>query len=299
MLAFGCSIIMPDVYGRCALPGIERVREADSVVFANAASGSIARSYNLLLDSAAELPGLEALVLLHEDAEILDSDFCEKLRRAFADPEVAIVGCVGAVGVHDIAWWDGALSWNAAVYRYGQAGEGELMFDGASTAPAPAPGEVDSLYGVLLAVSPWAARNLRFDESIGMLHGYDFDICRQARAHGRKVLAADLRLAHHHSLDLVSDIEIWVAAHMRTSELWDEDQPPSDEDWRQRARRAEASAAAARLLAASKLLQADATGRQSAAELDLVRNSLSWRMTEPLRRGNALLRSARARRERS
>lgn len=288
---------MPDVYGRCARPGIDRAREPDSVVLANAASGSIARSYNLLLDTVANSPDLEAVVLLHEDAEILDADFCSKLRRALADPEVAIVGCVGATGVRDIAWWDGAIGWNSAPYRYGEAGGGELTFGGATTTRTP--GEVDSLYGVLLAFSPWAARNLRFDESIGMLHGYDFDICRQARARGRKVLAADLRLAHHHSLDLVSDIEIWVAAHMRAAELWEPDEPSSDADWRPRARRAEASAAAARLLAASKLLQADATSRRFAAELELVRNSLSWRLTEPLRRGNALVRSARARLERS
>ena len=72
--------------------------EADSVVVANAASGSIARSYNLLLDGAAELPGLEAVVLLHEDAEILEPDFCTRLRLAFADPEVAVVGLRGGDG---------------------------------------------------------------------------------------------------------------------------------------------------------------------------------------------------------
>jgi GT2 family glycosyltransferase len=308
MLAFGCSIIMPHIYDRFALPGIERAREADSVVVANAASGSIARSYNLLLDGVADLPDLEAVVLLHEDAEILESDFATKLRRAFADPQVAVVGCVGATGVTDIAWWEGSTIWNSAPYRYGEAGGGELAFGGPGgpgVAGGPGgsavagPGEVDSLYGVLLAFSPWAARTLRFDESIGMLHGYDFDICRKARAQGRKVVVADHGVAHHHSLDLVSDIEIWVAAHMRASELWDEDGPRSDEDWRPRARRAEAGAAAARLLAASRLLQADASSRQSAQELDLVRNSLSWRITEPLRRGNALLRSVRARRARS
>ncbi|MGI8862912.1 MAG: glycosyltransferase [Solirubrobacteraceae bacterium] len=298
MLAFGCSIIMPEIYGRCARPGIERACEADSVVVANAASGSIARSYNLLLDGLADLPDLEAVVLLHEDAEILEPDFCTKLRQAFADPEVAVVGCVGAAGVRDIAWWEGSTVWNSAPYRYGESGGGELVFGGPGGSTA-APGEVDSLYGVLLAFSPWAAQNLRFDESIGMLHGYDFDICRQARIQGRRVMTADLRLAHHHSLDLVSDIEIWVAAHMRASDLCDEDEPSSDEDWRPRARRAEASAAAARLLAASKLLQADASSRQSAAELDLVRNSLSWRITEPLRRGNALVRSVRAGRAKS
>jgi hypothetical protein len=82
MIAFGCSIILPDVYERRAKLGIERAAEPDSAIFANAATGSIARSYNLLLDSAAELPELEAVVLLHEDAELLDADFCARLRWA-------------------------------------------------------------------------------------------------------------------------------------------------------------------------------------------------------------------------
>jgi GT2 family glycosyltransferase len=296
MFAFGCSIILPDVYERCARPGIERAAEPDSVVLAHAASGSVARSLNLLLEQAAARDDLEAFVLLHEDAEILDADLCSRVRAVLADPEVAVVGCVGARGVADIAWWDGEVTWNSAPYHHGEAGAGELTWNKGGE---QRPGVVDTVYGVMMVLSPWAVANLRFDESIGMLHGYDSDICRQARLAGRKVLTADLRLAHHHSLDLVSDIEIWVAAHMRAAELWEPGESMSDEAWRPRARRAEASAAAARLLAASKLLQADASSRQSAAELDRIRNSLSWRMTEPLRVGNAALRAARARPTRS
>jgi hypothetical protein len=297
MLAFGCSIIMPDVYERHARPGIERAREPDSVVLAHAAAGSVARSVNLMLDRAARLDGLEALVLVHQDAEILDPAFCANVRACLADPEVAMVGCLGANGVKDIAWWDGDVTWNSAPYRYGEAGGGDLAFG----RPADQrPGEVQTLYGVLLVLSPWAVANLRCDESIGLLHGYDFDLCRQARAAGRKVITADLSLAHHHSLDLVSQIEIWVAAHMRAAEVWEEHPPDpdaGDEGWRARARRAEASAAAARLLAASKLLQADASAQHFASRLGFVRNTRSWRMTESLRRGNALVRMARRRLE--
>ena len=52
------------------------------------AAGSIARSYNALLDRAAERDDLEALVLLHQDAEIVDADLCAKVRAALSDPEV-------------------------------------------------------------------------------------------------------------------------------------------------------------------------------------------------------------------
>jgi GT2 family glycosyltransferase len=295
VIAFASSIIMPDVYERCARPGIERARESDSIVMAHAAAGSVARSVNLMLDRAAALEGLEALVIVHQDAEIRASDFCARVRAVLADPDLALAGPVGVRGVRDIAWWDGELSWNSAPYRYGEAGGGDLAW---GQRAQQRPGEVDTLYGALMVFSPWAVRNLRCDESVGLLHGYDFDLCRQARAAGRKVFSADLPVAHHHSLDLVGEIEIWVSAHMRAAALWDEEQPAEDAPdvaWKERARRAEAAAAAARLLAASKLLQADATARQSAHELELVRASRSWRMTESLRRGNSLLRAARRR----
>ena len=45
-----------------------------------------------------------------------------------------------------------------------------------------------------MVLSPWAVRELRFDESLGKLHGYDFDICMQARAAGKKVVTADFRV---------------------------------------------------------------------------------------------------------
>jgi hypothetical protein len=158
-----------------------------------------------------------------------------------------------------------------------------------------APGEVDVIYGVMIAFSAWAVRNLRFNESVGTLHGYDFDICLKARQAGRKVLTADLAVAHHHSLDLVTQIETWIAAHMRAAELWDGSGPDAVEEWRSRAREAEAAAAAARLLAASKLLQIDAVTQHHAREIETLVNSRSWRLTEPLRRANALLGAARQR----
>jgi hypothetical protein len=220
------------------------------------------------------------------------------VRRAFSDPDVAVVGAVGAAGVGHMGWWEGRLRGNAAVLQYGEQGGGRLRWE-----PEDQPGsagefgEVETVYGVLLALSPWAVQQIRLDESVGMLHGYDFDICRQARAAGRKVLSADIPLAHHHSLDLVAQIEIWVAAHMRAAELWDTDAPSVDDEqaWRERARRAEADAASARLLAASKLLHADAAARQQEQELRSLITSRSWQLTEPLRRGNALARRARRR----
>ena len=104
MIAFGCAITRAKTYERFAEPGVRLVAEPDSEILVHATTGSIFRNYNLLLDRAAKLDGLEALVLLHQDAEIVDPDFCAKVREALRDPDVAIVGCAGAIGVRNIAW---------------------------------------------------------------------------------------------------------------------------------------------------------------------------------------------------
>ncbi len=294
MIAFGCSVTAQDVYRRCAKIGLELASEPDSRVFTYATTRTVAGTYNLILDRAAALPELEALVLLHEDAEIVEHDFGAKLRHAFADPDVGVVGCVGATGVSSIAWWDGSVTWTSAPYRYEELGGGELLWRRDADDAERAPGAVDSVYGVLLALSPWAVENLRFDESLGSIYGYDFDICAQARAAGRKVLAADLKIAHHHPLELVTDEELFRSAHIRAAEKWDRVELPEDQ-WRARARVAEADAGAARLLAASTLLEFDATAAFQNARLEELRTGPSWRLTEPLRRGNAIARNARAR----
>ena len=92
MIAFGSPISDTESYTRYARRGIELVAEADSPVFAFAAVGHISRTYNLMLDKAAEVEGLEALVLAHPHAEITDPAFCEQVRRVLRDPAVAVGG---------------------------------------------------------------------------------------------------------------------------------------------------------------------------------------------------------------
>jgi hypothetical protein len=299
MIVFGSSITDPEVYERCAERGIRLAAEPDSEVLAHAAAGSIFRSYNLIMDQVAERDDLEALVLLHQDAEIADPDFCAKLRNALSDPDVGVVGGVGAIGVRSIAWWEGSVTWASFVHRYGELGGGELpafSWNGRELPAYARTGEVDTVDGFVLGLSPWTVRNIRFDESLGRLHGYDFDFCLQVRAAGRKVVTADLKLIHHHSLELVSNVDTWVEAHMRVAEKWDGRMPgvgTAAGSWKERARLAEAEAAAARAQAVSTQLQSDARERQLRRELDEVTGSTSWRVTAPLRRLGALVRGRR------
>ena len=301
MIVFACSITDPELYRRCAEPGIRLAAEPESEVIANAAAGSIFRSYNLIMDSVAGREDLEALVLLHQDAELASPDFCMTVREALRDPEVGVVGCVGAVGVRSIAWWEGSVTWASFTHRYHEHGGGELpsLSWKADELPAFAhTGEVETVDGFVLVLSPWVVRNVRFDESLGSLHGYDFDLCMQVRAAGRKVLTADFRVVHHHSLKLVSNRETWLAAHMRIAEKWNgrvAGTAPNGGDWRERALRAEAEAALARTEAVAAKLDADAARQRAERELAEVTASTSWRITAPLRSLNAARKARRAR----
>ncbi len=305
MIAFGCPVTRPEDYERFAAPGLRRAAESDSVLYANSSPGSIYRAYNLLLEMAGELEGLEALVLLHQDVEIVDAEFCAKVRRVFADPQVGIAGCVGALDARSMAWWEGAVTWASFTHHYYEYGGGELPAFGMHPERVRPPayartGEVDTLDGFLLVLSPWAVRNLRFDESLGQFHGYDFDFCLQVRDAGRKVLTADLKVVHHHSLELMTDPESWVEANIRITAKWEGRFPlvgaelgSGSEDWKARARRAEAEAQAARTLRIAERMQGSARETQLQRELAVLTDSLSWRLTRPLRHFAALARAAR------
>jgi hypothetical protein len=297
MIVFASAITDIDVYERCAAAGIRRLQESDPQVeaIAFASVGSIFRNYNLILEQASKRDDIEALVLIHQDAEIVDPAFVTKLRAAVADPDVAIVGCAGAVDVRSIAWWEGSITWASFTHRYDELGGGEIPAFSWATDSPPAYaklGEVDSVDGFVMGLGPWAMSELRFDESLGQMHGYDFDYCMQARAAGKKVVTADFQVIHHHSLRLIEDPESWISAYMATQEKWDEQLPHNgsrDGDWEWRARRAEAEAAAARLMGGVDQLLRVAYYKQ----FEQVRTSSSWRLTAPLRWLSARFRSRR------
>jgi hypothetical protein len=267
MIAFGVSITEPKQYERFAEPGIRLVAEPDSAILAHGAAGSVFRSYNMLMDQARKLDGLEALVLIHQDAEIIDPDFLAKIRDAISDPDVAIVGCAGAIGVRNIAWWEGSVTWASFTHRYEEFGGGEvpaLAWTPDETPTYAGTGEVETVDGFVLGLTPWALRELRFDEALGQaIHGYDFDLCLQARSKGKKVVTADLKVVHHHDLKLIRDVGNWIEAHIKIAEKWDGRMPlvgqeGDPEDWEARARRAEAHASAERMIALSARLYREA-----------------------------------------
>lgn len=185
MIAFAACIASRSKLAAFAAPGLRRAMEPDSVFAELETDGSIHEAYNEALEHFAGADGLEALVLLHEDTELLDADFCDRVRNALRDPSVAIAGAVGAAGVSSLRWWEGSIA--------GRAAEPRGVVEG-----APAPCAVDCVDGLLMALSPWAVANLRCDsDRFTGFHGYDADLCFSARAAGRRVVVSELNVFHH------------------------------------------------------------------------------------------------------
>jgi Glycosyltransferase like family len=288
MIAFASSITKPEVYRRCAKPGIDRVAEPDSEIVAMRSVGSIFASYNALLDQFSAREDLDALVLVHQDAEIVDAGFCHTIRGALQDPDVGLVGCVGAVGVRSIAWWEASVTCASFINRYEEHGGGDLASFSWAWSEAPAyarVGEVETLDGFVLVLAPWVVQNIRFDESLGQFHGYDLDLCLQVRAAGRKVMTAGFRAIHHRQLEMVPDPEQWIDAHMKVADKWDGQMGigAGSGTWRERARRAEADTDAAYVMAYMNGIESVARVRELEQALDVTTSSISWRLTAPLR----------------
>ena len=287
MIAFGTAISDAEAYRRYCQAGIRRHAEPDSAVHAFVNVGSVGRSMNVLLDAAAQHDDLEALVLIAQDVELADPEFCAKARAAVADPDVAVAGAVGSKGARTIAWWEGRVSSAPIVHRYQEYGGGDMSAF-AWTSPQPPPMDVDVLDGFLLVLSPWAVRNLRFDEGLFLGFGFDFDFCMTALAAGKQLRTADLQVIRHAPLKLVEDLELWVEAHQVVAQKWEGAlpgvEPTEGEDaWRMRARRAEAEREAARTLAYSNASKLEAHVQQLEGDLAEVTESRSWKVTTPLR----------------
>ncbi|MBX5441582.1 MAG: hypothetical protein IRZ32_08640 [Solirubrobacteraceae bacterium] len=207
MIAFASCIADQDTFASRALPGLRRVMEPDSPFAELTTTTSIHEAYNEALEHFAQAPDLEALVLLHEDVELYDPEFCALVRRALADPDVAIVGAIGARDVRSLAWWEGTMA--------GRVAETRGVLDHAFDDPV-----VDAVDGLLLVLSPWAVRNLRFDtDTYTGFHAYDVDICFAARAAGRKVVVADLPLMHYTKTGY-GDERAWRAADAAFRAKW-------------------------------------------------------------------------------
>jgi len=85
---------------------------------------------------------------------------------------------------------------------------------------------------------------------------------------------------------MLPDPEEWIEAHISVAEKWDGRMPrigTAPGDWRERALRAEAERDVAGALAQTKVVELEARARELRRGLAETRESLSWRLTAPLR----------------
>jgi hypothetical protein len=252
MIAFCSAVTSQDKYERFALPGCRLAAEPDSVVLAMPNEGStLSEGYNRILDQLADREDLEAVVLLHQDLEIRNTDFVDVVRSCLEDPEVAIIGAAGAPRVRGLDWWEPGPVIGDFEWAYEGNGGGTVVKDNwTNFIEVTGIHPVAAVDGMIIVLSAWAARNLRFDEQLDpSAHGYDIDICFQAGEAGKQIVVAGLGVTHHHELEVMMSYDDWIQAHIRIAEKWEGRLAAAerDGDWKQRARLAEAEAGATKI----------------------------------------------------
>lgn len=153
MIAFGCATSDERQFRAGAANAIEAVAERDSLLLRRQVGDSFAAPCDDMLAEAAGHDDLEALVLVDQSVPRLDVELPTRLRGALAaSADVAVIGMADVAGAR----------------------------------------EVEAVGGAVLALSAWAARELRCDPSVsGALDPLALDLCLQARARGRRVVALE------------------------------------------------------------------------------------------------------------
>lgn len=178
MIGFGVCVGSWEKLYRNVIP-----RTGDRPLFALSGQTQLTAAYNTILD-AYRGRDLDAVILLHDDLEIVDRDAEVTFLKALTDPDVALVGVCGGRGDKSLAWWDSPRV-------------GHQMTDSGMLDFGPRTGDVAFIEGSIMVLSPWAVENLRFDERYPGFLGYD-DICLTAREVGKRVTVVDVD-THHHS----------------------------------------------------------------------------------------------------
>lgn len=175
-------------------------------LFALSGQTQIARAYNHILDAYAA-DGLDAVILLHDDLEMVDRDAEAKFIAAMT-PDVALVGVAGGKSDKTLAWW------NSETVGHQMTDSGLIDF-GTRT------GDVAILEGSILVFSPWAVENLRFDERYPGFHGYD-EVCLTVRQAGMRVTVADVDTHHHTTVGFKSPAiaAAWDVTEAMFQEKW-------------------------------------------------------------------------------
>jgi hypothetical protein len=215
MIVFGTAISDEETYERVAQPGIRRASEHDSLVMTRKGHDSIQSPYNEMLEEAASLPDLEALVLLHQDLELTDDSLPERSRRLMRDGRVGLIGALGGKGSRLHLWTEPEELFGTA------------KVPGFEVRYSDDPREVDGVDGALLVIAPWVVRSVRFADALAEnFHGYDVDFALRVRAVGGKVVCDDIPYCHH--MAVRNDHDALRLAGIDLATMWDPELRPRE-----------------------------------------------------------------------
>lgn len=202
MIAYGCCVGSQERWKQYVRP------RATSPLFAVRNATNIATAYNKIITAVRKTVDVDVLVLQHDDLEIIDDNFENKVREVIDQPDVALVGVAGACGATSLAWWD----FNPVGHQYTDSG----LIDFGIRA-----GDVEVIEGSMFILSSWAINELQFDERYGAFHGYD-DIGYEAIRRGKRVVVADIDTYHHTTLGWKSPeyFAEWSAADEMFKRKW-------------------------------------------------------------------------------
>jgi hypothetical protein len=162
----------------------------DRPLVAMSGQTSIAEAYNSIL-AACQHRGLEALILQHDDLQIVNHHVAEeRFLAAVREPDVALVGVAGSRDYLSMHWWNGDTL-------------GHQMTDSGLLDFGVREGEALFIEGSIMVFSPWAIENLRFDTRYPGFLGYD-DICATAVLAGKRNLVVDVDTHHHSTVGIKS-----------------------------------------------------------------------------------------------
>lgn len=202
MIGYGCCVGSWEKLRRNVIP-----RTGGRPLLALSGQTQLTVAYNTILD-AHRGRGLDAVILLHDDLEIVDPDAEAVFLAALADPDVAMVGVCGGKGDASLAWW------TSETVGHQRTDSGLLDFGQRA-------GDVAFIEGSIMVFSPWAVDNLRFDTRYPGFLGYD-DICLTARAAGKRVSVVDVDTHHHSTVGFKSPQvrEAWDVAESIFQAKW-------------------------------------------------------------------------------
>lgn len=184
MIAYGVCVRSPKLYEQICLPSIV-VHGGESATLLTVTDTALTAGYNEILDAAAGLTDLEALVLLADDISLEDPDLTGKILQAMSTG-TDVAGVIGATGGTTLDWW----TWTR---RHGglHTPTGEVRHDRGKTG-------VEIVDGSCLILSPRAASALRFDvENYPDGIGADVDLCFQAQEHRMQIAVLDIEIRRH------------------------------------------------------------------------------------------------------